>query len=155
MTGDDTGDYCVGEGGTYDSDNDVCDLTFEGFRNDTHLIEPIHDWIYESGAENANANFSCAADTDLAACKTRVLTPGNSPRNNTLRNRINKNIRGEITVDLDDPLAIRGRLVQQIASVENLPLEQQKRAEVTWINFTPLVGKPAPQDLRKQNPSGK
>ena len=88
-------------------------------------------------------------------CKTRVLTPGNSPRNNTLRNRINKNIRGEITVDLDDPLAIRGRLVQQIASVENLPLEQQKRAEVTWINFTPLVGKPAPQDLRKQNPSGK
>jgi len=60
MTGDDTGDYCVGEGGTYDSDNDVCDLTFEGFRNDTHLIEPIHDWIYESDAENAeDAEMYC------------------------------------------------------------------------------------------------
>ena len=61
MTGDDTGDYCESEGGTYDSDNDVCDLTFEGFRNDTHLQEPIHDWIYESGAEDAEeAEMYCS-----------------------------------------------------------------------------------------------
>ena len=60
MTGDNTGDFCESEGGTYDSDNDVCDLTFEGFRNDTHLIEPIHDWIYESGAEDAeDAEMYC------------------------------------------------------------------------------------------------
>jgi len=60
MTGDETGDYCEENGGTYDSDNDVCDLTFEGFRNDTHLIEPIHNWIYESGAEDAeDAEMYC------------------------------------------------------------------------------------------------
>ena len=88
-------------------------------------------------------------------CRTRVQTPGNSPRENTLRKRIDKNIRGEITVDLDDPLAMRGRLVQQVASAEKLPPEQQKRAEVTWINFTPLAGKPAPQDLREQSAPGK
>ena len=60
MTGDETGDSCQENGGTYDSDNDVCDLTFEGFRNDTHLIEPIHNWIYESGAEDAeDAEMYC------------------------------------------------------------------------------------------------
>jgi hypothetical protein len=26
---------------------------------------------------------------------------------------------------------------------------------VTWINFTPLAGKPAPQDLREQTAPGK
>jgi len=61
MTGDNTGNFCESEGGTYDSDNDVCDLTFEGFRNDTHLQEPIHDWIYESGAEDADeAEMYCS-----------------------------------------------------------------------------------------------
>ena len=48
-------------GGTYDSDNDVCDLTFEGFRNDTHLQEPIHNWIDQSGAEDAeDAEMYCS-----------------------------------------------------------------------------------------------
>tara|TARA_B100000073_G_scaffold241650_1_gene202655 strand:+ start:621 stop:2921 length:2301 start_codon:yes stop_codon:yes gene_type:complete len=61
MTGDDTGDYCEENGGTYDSDNDVCDLTFEGFRNDTHLQEPIHNWIDQSGAEDAeDAEMYCS-----------------------------------------------------------------------------------------------
>jgi len=84
-------------------------------------------------------------------CRTRVMTAGNSPREITLRNRIDKNIRGEMTVDLDDPLSMRGRLVQQKASVEKLTPEQQQRAEVTWINFMPLVGEPVPQDLREQS----
>ena len=61
MTGDNTGDLCVSEGGIYDSDNDVCGLTFEGFRNDTHLQEPIHDWIDQSGAYDADeAEMYCS-----------------------------------------------------------------------------------------------
>ena len=61
MTGDDTGDYCVSEGGTYDSENDVCDMTFEGLRNDTHLQEPIHDWIDQSGAYDVDeAEMYCS-----------------------------------------------------------------------------------------------
>ena len=61
MTGDNTGDLCVSEGGIYDSDNDVCGLTFEGFRNDTHLQEPIHDWIDQSGAYDAEeAEMYCS-----------------------------------------------------------------------------------------------
>ena len=61
MTGDNTGDLCVSEGGTYDSENDVCGLTFEGFRNDTHLQEPIRDWIDQSGAYDADeAEMYCS-----------------------------------------------------------------------------------------------
>jgi len=77
MTGDDTGDYCEYEGGSYDADNDVCTLIIEMTRNETHLLDPIHNWMEESGASDEDeASMYCtdwtegSYDADEDICTT-------------------------------------------------------------------------------------
>ncbi len=77
MTGDDTGDYCEYEGGSYDADNDVCTIIIEMTRNETHLFDPIHNWMEESGASDEDeASMYCtdwtegSYDADEDICTT-------------------------------------------------------------------------------------
>jgi len=60
MTGDSTGEMCEENDGSYDADNDACNFLFELARNDTHIIQPVHNWMEESGAEDEDeASMYC------------------------------------------------------------------------------------------------
>ena len=74
MTGDSTGEMCEEYGGSYDADNDVCNFMFELARNDTHIIEHVHNWMSATGAEDEDeASMYCdweegSYDSDNDVC---------------------------------------------------------------------------------------
>ncbi len=51
-TGDSSGEYCEDDGGTYDSDNDVCSFTNNLIINDTHVLFAQNNWAENSGDES-------------------------------------------------------------------------------------------------------
>jgi len=61
MTGDSTGEMCEEDyDGSYDADNDACNFMFELARNDTHIIQQVHDWMEVTGAEDEDeASMYC------------------------------------------------------------------------------------------------
>ena len=85
MTGDSTGEMCEEDyGGSYDADNDVCYFLFELARNDTHIIQPVHNWMEEYGAEDEDeASMGCDsnggtydADTDVCSIADAEIVDG-------------------------------------------------------------------------------
>ena len=68
----------------------------------------------------------------------RLATAANDPRSEANRRRVERNGRGEINIDLEQPLAISADLVEELVFPPHFTPEQRRDAEATWISVKPV-----------------